>query len=45
MSEGITLAGGKSASGMMSAVARNRFSHFKPDEVAAIKAYLDQRDP
>jgi len=45
MSEGITLAGGKSASGMMSAVAQNRFSHFKPDEVAAIKAYLDQRDP
>jgi mono/diheme cytochrome c family protein len=45
MSEGITLAGGKSATGMMSAVARDRFSHFKPEEVAAIKAYLDQRDP
>jgi cytochrome c553 len=45
MSEGITLAGGKSATGMMTAVARDRFSHFTPDEIIALKTYLDQRDP
>lgn len=40
--DGITLAGGQSASGMMSAVARGRFSHFTAEEVAALKAYFDQ---
>jgi mono/diheme cytochrome c family protein len=45
MREGITLAGRESASGLMSMVARGRFSHFTPDEVVALKAYLDQREP
>jgi len=45
MREGITLAGRESASGLMSMVARSRFSHFTADEVVALKAYLDQRAP
>jgi mono/diheme cytochrome c family protein len=45
MREGITLAGRESATGLMSMVARSRFSHFTVDEVAALKAYLDQRAP
>jgi len=45
MREGITLAGTQSATGMMSGVARWRFSHLHPEEVAALKAYLDQRAP
>jgi len=43
MREGKTLAGTDSASGLMSSVARWRFSHFTDDEVAALKAYLDSR--
>jgi mono/diheme cytochrome c family protein len=45
MREGITLAGRESASGLMSMVARSRFSHFTADDVTALKAYLDQREP
>lgn len=41
---GRTLAGTDSASGLMSSVARWRFSHFTDDEIAALKAYLDQRE-
>lgn len=41
---GRTIAGTDSASGLMSSVARWRFSHFTDDEIAAIKAYLDQRE-
>jgi cytochrome c553 len=41
--EGKTLAGTESSSGLMSRVARGRFSHFTDDEVAALKAYLDSR--
>ena len=44
MKTGITLAGTESASGLMSSVARHRFSHFSGDEIAALKAYLDQRE-
>ena len=43
MREGITKAGGESASGMMSAVARDRFSALTDEEVAALKRFLDQR--
>jgi mono/diheme cytochrome c family protein len=41
---GKTLAGTNSASGLMSSVARQRFSHFTDDEIGALKAYLDQRE-
>lgn len=44
MRTGKTLAGTDSASGLMSGAARFRFSHFTDDEVAALKAYLDQRE-
>jgi ABC-type cobalamin transport system ATPase subunit len=44
MRTGVTLAGTESASGLMSSVARQRFSHFSDDEIAALKAYLDQRE-
>lgn len=43
MREGITKAGGESASGMMSNVARDRFAALTDQEVAALKAFLDQR--
>ncbi|MCJ7555590.1 MAG: cytochrome c, partial [Gammaproteobacteria bacterium] len=43
--EGITLAGTESGSGLMTAVARKRFVHFSPEEILALKAYLDQRQP
>ena len=45
MSEGITLAETDGATGFMSSVARTRFAHLRPDEVADLKAYLDQRKP
>jgi cytochrome c553 len=45
MRDGITIAGTESASGLMTAVARTRFKHLRPDEVAALKAYLDERPP
>ncbi len=38
MREGVTLAGGESASGFMSAVARHRFGVLRDDEIAAMKA-------
>lgn len=41
--EGKTLAGTDSATGLMSSVARFRFSHLRDEEIAALKAYLDQR--
>lgn len=41
---GRTIAGTESASGLMSSVARGRFSHFTDDEIAALKSYLDQRE-
>jgi mono/diheme cytochrome c family protein len=44
MRTGKTLAGTESATGLMSSVARWRFSRFTDDEVAALKAYLDQRE-
>jgi hypothetical protein len=44
MRTGKTLAGTESATGLMSGVARGRFSHFTDDEIAALKAYLDQRE-
>jgi mono/diheme cytochrome c family protein len=44
MRTGKTLAGTESATGLMSSVARWRFSHFTDDEIAALKAYLDQRE-
>jgi mono/diheme cytochrome c family protein len=44
MRTGMTLAGTESGSGLMSSVARRRFSHFSDDEIAALKAYLDQRE-
>jgi mono/diheme cytochrome c family protein len=44
MRTGETLAGTESATGLMSMVARARFSHFTDDEVASLKAYLDQRE-
>lgn len=43
MREGKTLAGTDTATGLMSSVARWRFSHFTDDEIAALKAYLDER--
>lgn len=43
MREGITKAGGESASGMMSGVARDRFSALTDQELAALKAFLDRR--
>lgn len=42
MREGITKAGGESASGMMSAVARDRFAALTDQEVAALKRFLDR---
>ena len=45
MRDGITLAGTESTTGLMSAVARKRFRHLRPDEVADLKAYLDLRAP
>jgi cytochrome c553 len=45
MREGLTIAGSESRTGLMSSVARDRFSLLKADEVAAIKLYLDQRSP
>jgi cytochrome c553 len=42
MREGITKAGGDSATGMMSAVARYRFSALHGEEIDALKAYLDR---
>lgn len=45
MRDGITLAGTESASGLMTAMARTRFKYLRPDEVAALKAYLDERPP
>jgi mono/diheme cytochrome c family protein len=44
MRTGKTLAGTDSASGLMSSVARGRFSHYTDDEIAALKAYLDLRE-
>lgn len=44
MRTGKTLAGTESATGLMSGVARFRFSHFTDEEIAALKAYLDQRE-
>jgi cytochrome c553 len=43
MRKGLTKAGTESASGLMSEVARERFSHFKDEEIAALKAFLDRR--
>jgi mono/diheme cytochrome c family protein len=45
MAEGITMGGTESTTGLMTETARLRFSHFTPDEVAALKAYLDARPP
>jgi mono/diheme cytochrome c family protein len=42
LSEGITKAGGDSATGMMSAVARYRFSALRGEEIDALKTYLDR---
>ncbi len=44
MRTGVTLSGTESATGLMSGVARARFSHLRDDEIAALKAYLDQRE-
>ena len=44
MRTGMTLAGTESPTGLMSREARHRFAHFSDDEIAALKAYLDQRD-
>jgi len=41
--EGKTLAGTETATGLMSSVARRRFSHLTDAEIAALKAYLDER--
>lgn len=43
MREGITKAGGESASGMMSAAARDRFAALTDQEIEALKAFLDRR--
>ena len=43
MREGITKAGGESASGLMSRVARDRFAALTDQEVEALKAFLDRR--
>lgn len=45
MRDGITIAGTESRTGLMTASARKRFSKLHPDEVAAIKLYLDQLPP
>ena len=45
MTEGITLAGTESRTGLMTAVARGRFSYLSPDDIVALKTYLDQRPP
>ena len=45
MREGITLTGHESATGLMTLVARSRFSAYTPDELVALKTYLDERDP
>jgi mono/diheme cytochrome c family protein len=39
---GVTIAGTESASGLMSAVARERFQALTDEEIAAIKAYADR---
>lgn len=44
MRTGTTIAGTESATGLMSSVARFRFSHFTDEEIGALKAYLDQRE-
>jgi mono/diheme cytochrome c family protein len=43
MREGLTRTGAESASGLMTEVARERFVHFTDEEIAALKAFLDQR--
>ena len=43
MRTGTTKAGGESASGLMSRVARGRFAAFTDEEITAIKAFLDRR--
>jgi mono/diheme cytochrome c family protein len=43
MREGLTKTGAESASGLMTAVARERFVHFSDEEIASLKAFLDQR--
>ena len=45
MREGITLTGHESATGLMTMVARSRFSAYTDDELVALKTYLDQREP
>lgn len=45
MHDGITIAGVESRSGLMTATARERFSRLRPDEVAALEAYLDRLEP
>ena len=42
---GVTLAGTESTTGLMSAVARERFSHFRPEEVRALYAWLTAPEP
>jgi len=42
MREGITRSGGESATGFMSAVARNRFAVLSDEELAAMQDYLSQ---
>jgi len=42
MREGTTIAGTESATGMMSQVARHRFSRLTDEEVAGMKAFLDR---
>ncbi len=44
MRTGMTIAGRESATGLMSSVARLRFSRFTDEEIGALKAYLDQRE-
>ncbi|HXH01107.1 MAG TPA: cytochrome c [Xanthomonadaceae bacterium] len=43
MATGITAAGKESRSGLMTMVARTRFSHLTAEEVTALKLYLDSR--
>jgi mono/diheme cytochrome c family protein len=43
MREGLTKTGAESASGLMTEVARTRFVHFTDEEIASLKAFLDQR--
>ena len=45
MRDGITIAGTESRSGLMTRTARKRFAQLRPNEVAAMKLYLDQRVP